>query len=252
MNPTSFKFACPKCGQHLTAETEHIGQSIGCPSCGELITVPKPMTVAAASPPPAMAPGYRQPVVSGGQMTADKTYPKGLVLAGWLMIGVTCLVSLIPGIGFLTWLIAGPILLVTFVLGVVALSKGATTQGILILLASVIGAPVFLVVAPIVTTALAVGGAAASADSGQAKVEPGGTSKSGEVAGGGRPDAPGAARRAATIGDEIRFDDATWVVVSARELGSSLKGGTLAPAKTTEGNSSMFVSKSPISRTKRK
>lgn len=89
--------------------------------------------------------------------------PQKAILAGWLMIGVTCLVALIPGIGFLTWLIAAPILLVTFILGIVALNKGSTTQGIMILLASLIAAPLFLVVAPIVTTALAVGGGAAAA-----------------------------------------------------------------------------------------
>lgn len=99
----------------------------------------------------------------GGQVLMQS--PKKVILAGWLLIGVTCLVALIPGIGFLTWLIAAPILLVTFILGIVALNKGSTTQGIMILLASLIVAPLFLVVAPIVTTALAVGGGAAAAAS---------------------------------------------------------------------------------------
>lgn len=86
------------------------------------------------------------------QMTTqpNPNNPKGLIIASWLMIGLTCLVSLIPGIGFATWLIAAPVLLVTFILGIIALTKGGTLQGILILLTSLIVAPIFLVTIQVV------------------------------------------------------------------------------------------------------
>jgi len=36
----SFTFACPNCGQHLTAEQEHIGMSLECPACNGQLVVP--------------------------------------------------------------------------------------------------------------------------------------------------------------------------------------------------------------------
>ena len=87
---------------------------------------------------------------------------KGVTLAAWVLIALTCLVALIPGVGFITWLVGAPILLVTFILGIVALSKGGTLQGILILLASVIAAPLFLFIAPIITTGGALAAGASS------------------------------------------------------------------------------------------
>ena len=72
------------------------------------------------------------------------------------MIGGTCLIAMIPGIGFVTWLIAFPVLLATFILGIIALTKGGTLQGILILLTSLIVAPIFITIAPFVMTAGAI------------------------------------------------------------------------------------------------
>ena len=116
------------------------------------------------TPPPVSAPPAtppQQPVnTTFITNTIKPSSPKGLIIASWLMIGLTCLVSMIPAIGFATWLIAFPVLLVTFILGIIALTRGGTLQGILILLASLIGAPIFIAIAPLVTTA----GAIAAAD----------------------------------------------------------------------------------------
>ena len=88
---------------------------------------------------------------------------KGVIIASWVMIGVSCVASMIPVLGFAVWLVAGPILLITFILGIVVLAKGGTLQGILILLASLIGAPACILVFPIVSSLLGLGGAAAVA-----------------------------------------------------------------------------------------
>jgi hypothetical protein len=112
-----------------------------------------------AQPQQLHAPAYAAPQAPQQNHQAN---PKKLILASWLMIGVTCLVALIPGIGFLTWIIAFPVLLVTFILGILTLTRGRTMQGVMILLTSLIAAPVFLVVAPIITTV----GAVAASDSG--------------------------------------------------------------------------------------
>lgn len=54
---------------------------------------------------------------------------KPLVIAAWVMIGITCLVSLIPGLGFATWLVAAPILFITLVAGIIVMTKGALCMG---------------------------------------------------------------------------------------------------------------------------
>ena len=77
---------------------------------------------------------------------------KGVALAAWIIIGVTCFVALIPAIGLLTWFIAIPVLLATFALGIIAITKGGTLQGVLILLVSLIVAPAYLLIAPMLST----------------------------------------------------------------------------------------------------
>src|SRR5262249_52986395 len=39
-NPALIRFACPKCGQHLSATPAQIGVTAACPSCNEVNTVP--------------------------------------------------------------------------------------------------------------------------------------------------------------------------------------------------------------------
>jgi hypothetical protein len=146
-------------------------------------TTPPPVQ---AQPQPQTQPQQQQiPAYAAPQAPQQnhQANPKKLILASWLMIGVTCLVALIPGVGFLTWIIAFPVLLVTFILGILTLTKGRTMQGVMILLTSLIAAPVFLVVAPIVTTA----GAVAASDSGSGgsfSGSGGSESSSGEAVGG--------------------------------------------------------------------
>lgn len=77
---------------------------------------------------------------------------KGAALAAWIILGLLCAFAMIPAIGLLTWFFAIPILVITFIIGIVVLSKGGTFQGVLILLASLIVVPAFLMVAPIVMT----------------------------------------------------------------------------------------------------
>jgi hypothetical protein len=177
---------------------------------------------------------------------ANHKTPRKLILAGWLMIGVTCLVALIPGIGFLTWLIAAPILLVTFILGILGVNKGATTQGILILLASLIAAPVFLFFAPILSTAVAVSGAGVAAASSEVPCHPGWVSEvhesksKTELSTGETPielTKPTISHKGNSflMGETVLFNDSSWVVVSATELGSNLLGGTFRPSKKSEG-----------------
>ena len=81
---------------------------------------------------------------------------------GWILLAITCGLSLIPIFGFSAWLIAGPMLIAAFVLAIVVLSRGGTGHGILLLLFSGVIAPVFVFFAPFITTLLGLGGVAAT------------------------------------------------------------------------------------------
>ena len=80
----------------------------------------------------------------------------GPARAGWIVIFLTCGLSLIPVFGFGAWLIAGPMLLVAFILSIVVLARGGTFSGLLLLLFTIIIAPVFIFCAPFVSTALGI------------------------------------------------------------------------------------------------
>ena len=178
------------------------------------------------TPPPT---NHQQAVAYGARQTQAEIHqanPKKLILASWLMIGVTCLVALIPGVGFLTWIIAFPVLLVTFILGIITLTKGRTLQGVSILLTSLIAAPIFLVVAPIVTTA----GVVAATESGSATNFDEDFSDNLSSS-----DDPPINQAVASIGDKVKMNDSVWEVVSAKELGNMLDETDFAEAKRSEG-----------------
>ena len=78
-------------------------------------------------------------------ITVQTKKPTGLIIVSWCLLILTCLISMIPGVGFIAWLIGAPVLLVSLVCGIVAISKGASLQGVLILLFTLIIAPVIII-----------------------------------------------------------------------------------------------------------
>ena len=55
--PSSFKFACPTCGQKLEAQADWIGMEAGCPGCGTAVVVPSPDEAGVEKEPAAAAGG---------------------------------------------------------------------------------------------------------------------------------------------------------------------------------------------------
>lgn len=106
-------------------------------------------------------------VVTAGPPYDESQTPARLNSAGiaaWILLVFACAGSLIPGLGFGMWLIISPILLITLVLGVMAISNGRTASGVVIILMSLIVVPLFVIVAPFASTVIAVGAAASSAN----------------------------------------------------------------------------------------
>ena len=80
-----------------------------------------------------------------------KSY-KGMAITSWILMIVTCLLSIIPVIGFATWVIAFVVIPLVIIFGIVILTRGGTGQGIFLLICAIVIMPVFLLVAPLAST----------------------------------------------------------------------------------------------------
>jgi hypothetical protein len=123
-------------------------------------TQPNEQLSGAATPAAASAAPFSAASIppSGSPTFTPTTVPapgyKNLVLISWILLGGTALLSVIPVLGCLSWVMFVPVFLTTVILGFITLSRGGTRDGVLILIASIVVLPVFTLFAPIVTTAL--------------------------------------------------------------------------------------------------
>ena len=77
-----------------------------------------------------------------------------LTIAGWALSLIACGIAAIPFVGVLSWIVAGPLLLATFVLAIVLLTKGVIGHGVSLLFMSMLVAPVIVIGLPILIAAL--------------------------------------------------------------------------------------------------
>lgn len=82
---------------------------------------------------------------------------------GWILVGGGCVVSLIPFIGLVTWIIGSPLIVTGLVLSIIGIAKGRTVGGICLLLFSIFVAPFALFLGPIIASFLGFAAAASAA-----------------------------------------------------------------------------------------
>jgi GYF domain 2 len=126
------------------------------------VTIPgAPAASAGPIPPPPSSPAVSavpaQPAPSYAAVPAAPQSYQGMVVTGWILLGVTFVISLVPVLGCGSWLLVWPVALATLIMGIVTLNRGGKTPGILLIVASILIVPLVLV-APVITT-LALGGA---------------------------------------------------------------------------------------------
>jgi hypothetical protein len=116
---------------------------------GLAMPIPRPP---APSPMPS-APSSRpaQSSVGGIAPQPVQSY-KGMAVASWILLGLTALLSIVPVLGFAAWFLAFIVIPVAFILAIVILTRGGKTQGILILVTSMVILPVFILVASLTST----------------------------------------------------------------------------------------------------
>jgi DNA-directed RNA polymerase subunit RPC12/RpoP len=172
------------CGAKLQSPEKFAGKKVKCPKCNALVlvgvpprdavpqtskatttTVVPPAPPRVVPPPLAPPPPIAQPIAQQvapaqyhapqpQQANSPQSNVNSLTTISAILIGGVCLLSLIPVLGFLSWIIASPVLFITSIMGIVTLAKGGAAEGALILLASLIAAPIFVLVAPFVSSFL--------------------------------------------------------------------------------------------------
>ena len=149
--------SCPECSKEVSSAAPQ------CPNCGYPLS--QPAEHPTQQPPDQIPPAstYAQATQTAANTPQQPTHIvihqpakefKGLARAGWILIFLVCGVALIPFLGFASWLVAGPIFLVTFIISIMVLSRGGTLEGILLLFTSIIVGPVFIACAPFVSSFL--------------------------------------------------------------------------------------------------
>ncbi len=154
--------SCPECSKQVSSAAPQ------CPQCGYPLAKSDETTSTnpprqARTTPRSAAPTFSAPISQ--QATHIVIHQpvkshKGLARAAWILIFLVCGVALLPFLGFASWLVAGPVFFVTFILSIMVLSRGGTLSGILLLFTSIIGGPVFVTFAPFVSSFLGLGAAA--------------------------------------------------------------------------------------------
>lgn len=81
---------------------------------------------------------------------------------------VTCLLAIIPVIGFATWVLAIVVIPLVIIFAIVILTRGGTTQGIILLFCAIILMPGWLFLAPVVST-LVLGASVSAQETAQEK-----------------------------------------------------------------------------------
>jgi hypothetical protein len=119
---------------------------------------PAPSSMPGSPPPaPSSMPGAppARPIQStaGAAMAQQPVQSyKGMAVTSWILLGLTALLSIVPVLGFGAWLLACIVVPVAFILAIVILTRGGKTQGILILVTSLVVLPVFIFVASLSST----------------------------------------------------------------------------------------------------
>ena len=75
-----------------------------------------------------------------------------MAITSWILIVLTCLLAVVPVIGFATWLIALIVVPLTLIFAIVILTRGGKAQGIFLMIAAIVLMPCFLLVAPVIST----------------------------------------------------------------------------------------------------
>lgn len=99
---------------------------------------------------------------ASGVVTPTKPYRAHAKVA-WILMIIVAVIALVPFLGFASWFIAGPMLLVSFIMIVLVFAKGGVAHGLALLACQILVMPLIVIFGPFISSALGLVGAAAGA-----------------------------------------------------------------------------------------
>lgn len=79
----------------------------------------------------------------------------------WILMAIVAVIALVPVLGFASWLIAGPMLLISFIMIVLVFVKGGVAHGLVLLACQIFVMPLIVIFGPFMSSALGLVGTAA-------------------------------------------------------------------------------------------
>ena len=134
-------------------------------------------------------------MTDSGSVAEAKPYRMHARVA-WILMAIVAVIALVPVLGFASWFIAGPMLLISFIMIILVFVKGGVAHGLALLACQILVMPLIVIFGPFISSALGLVGTAAgvgaaleststSTDAlptGQDTYMPAGTSGGGETA----------------------------------------------------------------------
>ncbi len=91
----------------------------------------------------------------------------------WIIMAIVAVIAVIPFLGFASWLVAGPMLLVSFIMIILVFSKGGVAHGLALLACQIVVMPLIVIFGPFISSAIGlVGTVSAIEGAGQLPVPP--------------------------------------------------------------------------------
>lgn len=79
----------------------------------------------------------------------------------WILMAVVAVIALIPVLGFASWFIAGPMMLIAFIMTILVFSKGGVGHGLALLGCQLIVMPLVVILGPFISSAFGFAGTVA-------------------------------------------------------------------------------------------
>lgn len=79
----------------------------------------------------------------------------------WILMAIVAVIAIVPVLGFASWFIAGPMLLISFIIIVLVFVKGGVAHGLALLACQILVMPLIVIFGPFISSALGLVGTVA-------------------------------------------------------------------------------------------
>jgi len=83
----------------------------------------------------------------------------------WILMAIVAALAFVPVLGFASWFVAVPMLLISFIMIILVFTKGGVAHGLALLVCQIIVMPLVLIFGPFISSALGLAGVVSMADS---------------------------------------------------------------------------------------